>query len=195
MARLLHRHKEVAQVFTVGARVAVWRLTLVLLCVLLSTQPLMASSEQTAEHLEPEGALLSRVELQETKGEFDPLTISAMAAVGAAGAVTASLAHQGVQLAFGQRAGIDWLDVGISGVGGAILGPIGSRAVPVVRSSMVAAARWTGRAATVAGTAVLNGAHRAHGALHSVHVSLHNHVSVPIAGAFRVAWSWLTGGR
>lgn len=178
-----------------GARVAVWRVTLIALSVLLSMQPVMAASGQSATHLAPEGGLLSLVELQQIKGEFDPLTISAMAVVGAAGAVTASLAHQGVQVAFGQRAGIDWLDVGISAAGGAILGPIGSRAVPAVRSSMVAAARWTGRAATVAGGTVVRGAQRAHSALHSVHVSLHNYVSVPITGAFRGAWNRITGGR
>lgn len=64
--------------------------------------------------------------------------------------------------------------------------PWTGQAVAAIGTAAVAAAEKIGRAAVSIGK-------RAHEALHTVHLALHNHVREPVINSIRTAWNWLTG--
>jgi len=131
----------------------------------------------------PEGRVLSDEELLEIEGEGAVITILAGAVVGAAGSA-------------GATALVDWADgngvsgrnVGISAMTGAVTGGAGAalhvttlaaQALTTAKSSIVAAACWSARAAASLGV--------------SAHAFLHHSVRMPIQRAFVSAWRWLAG--
>lgn len=145
----------------------------------------------------PQGAELSDAELLEVDGEADPLTVIAAAVVGAGIGGATTLVGQGIQIALGQRSGIDWGEVGLYAGIGAATGPFlaPKQAVVIVRSAIVDGARWTARAAAAVGSGAASLGHRSHAALHTVHVTLHTHIAQPVGNALKTAWDWLTRTR
>ena len=143
----------------------------------------------------PFGEELPDSELALVEGELDPLTIAAAMVVGAALGAGADLFGQGVMIALGWKTEVDLRSTGIAAGFGLITGPVlaPQPAVALVRNAMVEGARWTARATAAAGGATVAAAQRVHGALHTVHVALHNHVREPVVRFFRSAWDWVRG--
>lgn len=143
----------------------------------------------------PLGEELPDSDLALVEGELDPLTVAAAMAVGAAFGAGTELFVQGVAIAAGWKTEVDLRSTGIAAGVGAITGPVlaPQPAVALVRNAMVEGARWTARATAAAGGATVAAAQRVHGALHTAHVALHNHVREPVVRFFSSAWDWVRG--